>query len=166
LFNSLQQTKEDLKSLNIDVDKTDIYNEREKTQLKENVTIRANPTRKITGNTNANALNISNNVASSNVNYYPTPQAYPQTKPLFEHNNNIFATDPRDRMLDNGNNVIKQNRPGSVTHQIFDGVKMMNAAPNMVNVGKNAENIKNLKSNIADIMNELKTMKKKNIGYN
>jgi len=69
-------------------------------------------------------------------------------------------------MLDNGNNVIKQNRPGSVTHQIFDGVKMMNAAPNMVNVGKNAENIKNLKSNIADIMNELKTMKKKNIGYN
>lgn len=68
MFNSLQQTKEDLKSLNIDVDKTDIYNEREKTQLKENVTIRANPTRKITGNTNANALNISNNVASSNVN--------------------------------------------------------------------------------------------------
>lgn len=63
-------------------------------------------------------------------------------------------------------NVIKSNKPGSVTNQIFDGVKMMHAAPNVVNVGKNAENIKNLKNNIADIMNELKNMKKKNIGYN
>jgi hypothetical protein len=54
--------------LNIDVDSAEIYNEREKTQFKENVTIRANPTRKIVGNTNtnANAFNNNSNVVNSN----------------------------------------------------------------------------------------------------
>eukprot|EP00801_Mesodinium_rubrum_P000505 Mrub_00505.p1 GENE.Mrub_00505~~Mrub_00505.p1 ORF type:complete len:1043 (+),score=243.94 Mrub_00505:323-3130(+) len=152
LFNSLQQTKEDLKSLNIDVDCNEIYNEREKVQLKENVTIRANPSRRIGFNNN-----IPSNVClNSNQYAHPQAHAYTPVQPLFEH-----------KIEDNikYSNINGNNGNVNMVTQVNNGVNKINTMSGCVNVNKNAQNISNLKSNIAEIMNELKSMKNRNGGY-
>lgn len=165
LFNSLQQTKADLKSLNIDVECNEIYNEREKTQLKENVTIRANPTRRI----GFNNQNIPNNVCINQPKQqYNIPQAHSYTpvQPLFEHkleDNVKYGGGINNN--DNYNDYAGyQNVNVNVKTQVNGPTKINTMNVNNVNVNKNAQNISHLKTNIADIMNDLKSMKSRNGG--
>jgi len=167
LFNSLQQTKADLKSLNIDVECNEIYNEREKTQLKENVTIRANPTRRI----GFNNQNIPNNVCINQPKQqYNIPQAHSYTpvQPLFEHKleDNVKYGGGINNNNNNGNykDDYVEYQNVNVKTQVNGPTKINTNNVNNVNVNKNAQNISHLKTNIADIMNDLKSIKSRNGG--
>jgi len=156
-----------LKSLNIDVECNEIYNEREKTQLKENVTIRANPARRI----GFNNQNIPNNVCINQPKQqYNIPQAHSYTpvQPLFEHkleDNVKFGGGINNNDNCNYNDYAGyQNVNVNVKTQVNGPTKINTMNVNNVNVNKNAQNISHLKTNIADIMNDLKSMKSRNGG--